>query len=147
MRRLSKRDCEIVKLYFRDGWTQESIGEKFGISHQRVSNILRKPEAAKELDRAKSTARDMARARLMLNADRAAGVMLDMLESKNENQRYLAALDVMNRAKVEEAKQDATVEIVFVNGMIEIGEEEELESGAELQADAEAADIPREPGP
>ena len=83
----------------------------------------------------------------MLNADRAAGVMLDMLGSKNENQRYLAALDVMNRAKVEEAKQDATVEIVFVNGMIEIGEEEELESGAELQADAEAADIPREPGP
>lgn len=127
-KRISQRDAEIVEKYFCDGMTQETIAMLFGISHQRVSAILRKPEAAKYLETMKTKSRDMARARVMMAAEKAANEMIELLESKNEQQRYLAALDLLNRAKVEEQKSDPVVEIVFEAGFVEIGEEAPVEN-------------------
>lgn len=129
-KRLNARDAEIVEKYFKDGMTQETIAMLYGISHQRVSAILRKPEAAKHLETMKTTSREIARARVMMAAEQAANEMVALLGSKNEQQRYLAALDLLNRAKVEEQKSDPVVEIVFEAGFVEIGEEQPVESNA-----------------
>ena len=116
MKRISERDKEIVQKYFRDGMTQEEIATQMGITHQRVSAILRKPQAVKYLETMKTSSRELAKARVMLSADRAASRMIEMLDSKNEQQRYMAALDVMNRARVEETKEDPVIEIVMQGG-------------------------------
>ena len=116
VKRISERDKEIVKRYFRDGMTQEEIATQMGITHQRVSAILRKPQAVKYLETMKTSSRELAKARVMLSADRAASRMIEMLDSKNEQQRYMAALDVMNRARVEETKEDPIIEIVMQGG-------------------------------
>ena len=144
-KKLSARDREIVRMYFKEGETMERIGEKYGISRQRVGAILKKPETVKELDRMKTTSRELARAKMMMNADRAADVMIRLLESKNENQQYLAALDVMNRAKIEEQKAEERIEIVFVNGTVEIGEEGNADSDT-IRSDGKAEDVSRERG-
>ena len=139
-KKLSKRDAEIVRRYFKAGETMEEIGNALGISRQRVGVILKKPEATTELERMKTTSKELAHARLMMNADKAADVMIRLMDSKNENQKYLAALDVMNRVNVQEQKVDERVEIVFVDGTVKLGEEQDADQ-AIVQADSEAENV------
>lgn len=42
MQEKTKRNLEIYSLYFNEGWTYKKIGDRYGLTKQRVANIIRK---------------------------------------------------------------------------------------------------------